>query len=70
MYFSRRRGRFELNAILPNTRRIEYIERKLEENGNKFGGTCTTNRYQPTFGNFSAGPTLRSTRATSMRYFR
>jgi hypothetical protein len=26
-------GRFELNAILPDTRRIEYIERKLEENG-------------------------------------
>ena len=25
--------RFELNAILPVTRRIEYIERKLEENG-------------------------------------
>jgi hypothetical protein len=25
--------RFELNAILPDTRRIEYIERKLEENG-------------------------------------
>jgi hypothetical protein len=24
--------RFELNAILPDTRRIEYIERKLEEN--------------------------------------
>jgi hypothetical protein len=34
---SYRRGvggyRFELNAILPDTRRIEYIERKLEENG-------------------------------------
>jgi hypothetical protein len=26
-------ARFELNAILPDTRRIEYIERKLEENG-------------------------------------
>lgn len=25
--------RFELNAILPDTRRIQYIERKLEENG-------------------------------------
>jgi len=25
--------RFELNAILPDTRRIEYIERKLEESG-------------------------------------
>jgi hypothetical protein len=25
--------RFELNAILPDTRRIEYIERKLEEHG-------------------------------------
>jgi hypothetical protein len=25
--------RFELNAILPDTWRIEYIERKLEENG-------------------------------------
>jgi hypothetical protein len=25
--------RFELNAILPDTRRISYIERKLEENG-------------------------------------
>jgi hypothetical protein len=25
--------RFELNAILPDTARIEYIERKLEENG-------------------------------------
>jgi hypothetical protein len=34
---SYRRGvgghRFELNAILPDTRRIEYIERKLKENG-------------------------------------
>ena len=25
--------RFELNAILPDTRRVEYIERKLRENG-------------------------------------
>jgi len=25
--------RFELNAILPDTNRIEYIERKLKENG-------------------------------------
>ena len=25
--------RFELNAMLPDTRRVEYIERKLEENG-------------------------------------
>src|SRR5829696_9463697 len=25
--------RFELNAILPDTRRVEYIERKLEEHG-------------------------------------
>jgi hypothetical protein len=25
--------RFELNAILPDTARIEYIERKLKENG-------------------------------------
>jgi hypothetical protein len=33
-YFSGRRGeRFELNAILPDTRRIEYIEGKLKENG-------------------------------------
>jgi hypothetical protein len=33
-YFSGRHGeRFELNAILPDTRRVEYIERKLEENG-------------------------------------
>jgi hypothetical protein len=32
-YFVRRQERFELNAILPDTRRIEYIERKLEENG-------------------------------------
>jgi len=33
-YFRGRAGdRFELNAILPDTRRIEYIERKLEENG-------------------------------------
>jgi hypothetical protein len=32
-YFQRRKERFELNAILPDTSRIEYIERKLEENG-------------------------------------
>jgi hypothetical protein len=32
-YFVVRRERFELNAILPDTRRIEYIERKLEEAG-------------------------------------
>ncbi len=32
-YFVRREERFELNAILPDTSRIEYIERKLEENG-------------------------------------
>jgi hypothetical protein len=32
-YFVYREERFELNAILPDTRRIEYIERKLEENG-------------------------------------
>ncbi len=32
-YFVHREERFELNAILPDTRRIEYIERKLEENG-------------------------------------
>jgi hypothetical protein len=32
-YFQRRKERFELNAILPDTRRIEYIERKLKENG-------------------------------------
>jgi hypothetical protein len=32
-YFVNRQERFELNAILPDTRRIEYIERKLEENG-------------------------------------
>jgi hypothetical protein len=32
-YFVGHRERFELNAILPDTRRIEYIERKLEENG-------------------------------------
>ena len=32
-YFVEREERFELNAILPDTRRIEYIERKLEENG-------------------------------------
>ena len=32
-YFVDRQERFELNAILPDTRRIEYIERKLKENG-------------------------------------
>jgi hypothetical protein len=32
-YFTHRHERFELNAILPDTRRIEYIEGKLEENG-------------------------------------
>jgi hypothetical protein len=32
-YFIDRHERFELNAILPDTRRIEYIEGKLEENG-------------------------------------
>jgi hypothetical protein len=33
-YIGSRQGqRFELNAILPDTRRIEYIEKKLEENG-------------------------------------
>ncbi len=33
-YFRGRHGdRIELNAILPDARRIEYIERKLEENG-------------------------------------
>jgi len=32
-YFVDRGERFELNAILPDTSRIEYIERKLEENG-------------------------------------
>ncbi|MDP9481209.1 MAG: hypothetical protein M3R38_37015 [Actinomycetota bacterium] len=32
-YFVHREERFELNAILPDTARIEYIERKLEENG-------------------------------------
>jgi hypothetical protein len=32
-YFVHRQERFELNAILPDTRRIEYIERKLKENG-------------------------------------
>lgn len=32
-YFVEREERFELNAILPDTRRIEYIERKLEDNG-------------------------------------
>jgi hypothetical protein len=32
-HFRHLKQRFELNAILPDTRRIEYIERKLEENG-------------------------------------
>src|SRR5215207_9600903 len=32
-YFIDRQERFELNAILPDTRRIEYIEEKLKENG-------------------------------------
>jgi len=32
-YFIDLRERFELNAILPDTRRIEYIEEKLKENG-------------------------------------
>jgi len=32
-YFVDRQKRFELNAILPDTRRIKYIERKLAENG-------------------------------------
>ncbi|MDP9457706.1 MAG: hypothetical protein M3Q60_18495 [Actinomycetota bacterium] len=32
-YFVYRKKRFELNAILPDTSRIQYIERKLEENG-------------------------------------
>ena len=32
-YFVVRQERFELNAILPDTRRIKYIERKLKENG-------------------------------------
>jgi hypothetical protein len=32
-YFVDRQERFELNAILPDTRRIKYIERKLTENG-------------------------------------
>ncbi|MDP8951312.1 MAG: hypothetical protein M3N18_03565 [Actinomycetota bacterium] len=32
-YFVHREERFELNAILPDTRRIEYIERKLKEHG-------------------------------------
>ena len=32
-YFVTLQERFELNAILPDTRRIEYIEEKLEENG-------------------------------------
>ena len=32
-HFRHLKQRFELNAILPDTRRIEYIERKLQENG-------------------------------------
>lgn len=32
-YFVDRGERFELNAILPDTRRISYIERKLKEDG-------------------------------------
>jgi hypothetical protein len=32
-YFQWRHERFELNAILPDTRRIQYIEDKLKENG-------------------------------------
>jgi hypothetical protein len=32
-YFETRHERFELNAILPDTKRIEYIEDKLKENG-------------------------------------
>jgi len=32
-YFIDLQERFELNAILPDTRRIEYIEEKLKENG-------------------------------------
>jgi hypothetical protein len=32
-YFVRLHKRFELNAILPDTARIEYIEEKLKENG-------------------------------------
>jgi hypothetical protein len=32
-YFVDRQERFELNAILPDTRRVEYIEDKLKENG-------------------------------------
>lgn len=32
-YFVYQKERFELNAILPDTARIEYVERKLEENG-------------------------------------
>lgn len=32
-YFERRRERFELNAITPVSRRMEYIEEKLLENG-------------------------------------
>ncbi len=32
-YFIYREERFEINAILPDTQRIEYIEEKLKENG-------------------------------------
>jgi hypothetical protein len=32
-HFRHLKQRFEINAILPDTRRIEYIERKLQENG-------------------------------------
>jgi hypothetical protein len=32
-YFADRHQRFELKTILPDTRRIEYIKEKLEENG-------------------------------------
>ena len=32
-HFRHLKQRFELNAILPDMRRIEYIERKLQENG-------------------------------------
>jgi hypothetical protein len=32
-HFRNLQQRFELNAILPDMRRIEYIERKLQENG-------------------------------------
>lgn len=36
-YFVHRQERFELNAILPDTRRIEYIERKLEGSVDRAG---------------------------------